>query len=136
MVNWLTEDFGAAPQLMPDDIPPLVAEGVTTVICNRPDAEVPPDVSSEAMRAAVEAAGLTFVDNPYTAGMPSLEQIELQGSSTGKTVAYCASGTRSTILWMLSEAKERPVDEILDRAASAGYQLGGLRGAIESMSER
>ena len=137
MIRWLTDEFGVTPQLMPDDIPALAGDGVTTLICNRPDAEVPPDLSAEAMRAAAEAAGLNFVFNPYTAGMPSLEQVSAQRPDLpGRTVAYCASGTRSTVLWALSEAGQRETDEILDRARGAGYALDGLRPVLETGGPR
>lgn len=125
-LRWLTDDFAASPQLMPEDMPDLAAAGIKTVICNRPDMEVPPPVQAAAMRGAAEAAGMAFVDNPMGQGMPSPEQIAAQ-SAPGPVAAYCASGTRSTVLWALSQVGTRDADDILERTAAAGYPLEGLR---------
>ena len=131
MIRWLSDTFGVAPQLMPDDIPALAQDGVTLIICNRPDAEVPPDLSSEALQAAAEAAGLVFRFNPLASGMPSAEQVQAQHVGTDRTVAYCASGTRSTVLWALAQAPDQDVDDILTRCNEAGYPMESLRSIIE-----
>ncbi|SDZ27269.1 TIGR01244 family protein [Jannaschia faecimaris] len=123
-----------APQLEPADMAALAADGVTTVICNRPDVEVPATHQAAAMQAAVEAAGMNFVFNPVS--MPQLteqaveEQSEAIDNADGKIVAYCASGTRSAILWALAQAGQMPVDDILTATANAGYPLDGLRQQI------
>jgi sulfide:quinone oxidoreductase len=41
-------------------------------------------------------------------------------------LAFCRTGTRSTSLWALQAARQIDVDTILDVAANAGYDLGGL----------
>ena len=46
-------------------------------------------------------------------------------------LAYCASGTRSTIAWALGQAGQMPGDEILAAAQAAGYDLGNLRPALD-----
>ena len=53
-------------QIAPEDLPAIVAAGIRTVICNRPDEEVPVELQSATLRIATEAAGLVFVDNPVT----------------------------------------------------------------------
>jgi protein tyrosine phosphatase (PTP) superfamily phosphohydrolase (DUF442 family) len=62
----LTPDYHVSPQIDPADAPAIKAAGYDLVICNRPDAEVPPSHQSDAMRAAIEAAGLRFVVLPLT----------------------------------------------------------------------
>ena len=69
---------------------------------------------------------MSFVENPMGQGMPSPEQIAAQ-TAPGPVAAYCASGTRSTVLWALSQVGTRDADEILERTAAAGYPLEGLR---------
>jgi uncharacterized protein (TIGR01244 family) len=54
----IVDGYSVTPQLDPADMARLAAEGVTTVICNRPDAENPPHLQAAAMQAAAEAAGL------------------------------------------------------------------------------
>ena len=128
-----------APMIDPSDMADLARAGVTTVICNRPDAEVPPSHGSEAMRAAAGAAGLDYLFNPIAGMGLTLEAVEAQAAAidgaAGKVVAYCASGTRSAVLWALAQAGRRPVDEILAATARAGYPLDGLRGQIERLED-
>ena len=51
----LTPRYHVSPQITPEDVPDLAAQGFALVICNRPDAEVPGELQSGALRAAVEA---------------------------------------------------------------------------------
>ncbi len=118
----------------------LAADGFTTVICNRPDDENPPELHAAAMRAAAEAAGLNFVDNPVVNGGLTMDMVENQGraiaGAEGPVFAYCRSGTRSTIVWALSQAGHLPTDQMIGAAAQAGYDLAGMRGQIEALASR
>jgi uncharacterized protein (TIGR01244 family) len=49
-------------------------------------------------------------------------------------LAYCASGTRSSILWSLIQAGQMPTDDILRATQEAGYELGGMRGQIDALA--
>ena len=134
----LAPGFFAAPQLEPSDMATLAAQGVTTVICNRPEVENPPPLQAAAMQQAAEAAGLAFVFNPITMGAMTMDNVEEQSEamagSEGGVVAHCASGTRSAIMWALAQAGQMPTDDILTATASAGYQLDGLRGQIDALA--
>ena len=135
----LTETYAVSPQITGDDIPAIKAAGYTLVICNRPDAEIPPPLRADEMRAAVEAAGLVFVDNPVVPGQLSAENIEIQrrtlDAATGPVLAYCASGNRSSIVWALANAGRVPSDELIGAAARHGYQLAPFRGMIEQLAQ-
>lgn len=128
----ITPAFAASPQINPADAAAIKAAGFVTVICNRPDAEVPPSHQAAAMRTAIEAEGLTFVVNPVTHQGLNDHMVAIQKSATaaGKTLAYCASGTRSTIVWALGQAGEMTADEIIAAGANGGYDLSGLRGRL------
>ncbi|MEM9795456.1 MAG: TIGR01244 family sulfur transferase [Pseudomonadota bacterium] len=133
----LDEMTSVSPQLEPEDMAALADQGVRTVICNRPDAEIPPSHQAAAMQAAAEAAGLTFTYNPVA--MPNLtmdavtEQADAIDGAGGPVVAYCASGTRSAVLWALAMAGRRPAEEILQATAASGYQLDGLRPQLDAL---
>ena len=133
----LDDTTSVAPQLDPSDMDALAADGVTTIICNRPDAEVPPSHQAAAMQAATESAGMAFVFNPVSMPQLTLQAVEEQSEATlgadGKVVAYCASGTRSAILWALSQAGQMSADDILSATARAGYALDGLRQQITQL---
>ncbi|MFT6912432.1 MAG: hypothetical protein ACJAQW_001030 [Paracoccaceae bacterium] len=134
-IRKLTPDYAVSPQITPTDLPAIAAAGFKTILCNRPDAEVPADLQAESLRAATEAAGLTFVENPVTHGAMTLALIELQSQTIagpGPVLAYCASGTRSTVVWMLGQAHNVPSNTLISAAAEAGYQLEGLRPQLDS----
>lgn len=136
-IRQVTDDYYTAPQLDPADMAALAEQGITTVICNRPDAEVPPSQQAAAMQAAAEAAGLSFVFNPVggALSLPIIEeQAEAIAASDGPVVAYCNSGSRSTIVWALGVVGEMSVDEIIARGRAAGQGLDWLRPNLEAMA--
>ena len=136
----IADGYTVTPQLEPGDMPRLAEAGVTTVICNRPDAENPPPLQAAAMQDAAEAAGIAFVFNPVTGGMLTEanvdEQAEAIAGSDGPVVAYCASGNRSTVVWALGVADRMPPDDILARASAAGYDLNWMRPQLEALAAR
>nr|WP_319947902.1 TIGR01244 family sulfur transferase [uncultured Shimia sp.] len=137
-IRQITPRYFVSPQISAEDIPAVVAAGISTVICNRPDAEIPPSHHALALKATAEAAGLTFVVNPLTHDTMTPDRLALQRDtleqSDGKVLAYCASGTRSTVAWCLGQAKSIPVDDILGAAQSGGYALDALRPTLEQIA--
>lgn len=135
----ITETYAVAPQITAEDAPALEAAGFTHVICNRPDSEVTPDLQAEAIRTAVEAAGMRFSINPVTHAGMTPENISLQqdvmAESGAKVLAYCRSGTRSTFLWGLASADDHHPDDILSAAAQAGYDLSPLQPYLEAKAQ-
>jgi uncharacterized protein (TIGR01244 family) len=137
-IRSLTPDYAVSPQIDLSDLPAIKAAGYTTVIDNRPDGEIPPHLHTEAMRAAAQAAGLTFVVNPVIGGALTMANVQAQAAAiaeaTGPVLAYCASGNRSSICWALSQAGTRPTDELIGLPARHGYNLEGLRPQIEALA--
>lgn len=131
----LTPDFFVSPQIDPADLPEIAAAGFTHILCNRPDEEVPPSHQSDAIEAAAAAAGLKFAAVPLTHQTMNADNIAANKShiqSGDKVLAYCASGTRSTIAWALGQAGEANADELIATAASAGYDISALKGALSA----
>lgn len=135
----ITPRFFVAPQIDPEDLQKIADAGFQRVVCNRPDAEVPPSYRSDAMRAAAEAAGLEFYIHPLTHQTMTPEIIAanhaLISACEGPVLAYCASGTRSTIAWAIGSAGEMEIDDILAAASAVGYELAHLRPALQSIAE-
>lgn len=135
-IRTITDSYAVSPQIAPEDLPRIAEAGFRTVICNRPDEEVPVELQSGALRIATEAAGLHFVDNPVThAGLgPQVveRQMDALEGSAGPVLAYCASGNRCSIVWSLGHARTIPLEEILSVTARAGYDLTGLRPMLEA----
>ncbi len=71
----LTDSYAVSPQITPEDVAGIAAAGFTTVICNRPDGEIPPDLRAAEIRTAVEAAGLSFVLNPVIGGAITMDNV-------------------------------------------------------------
>ena len=132
----ITPRYYVSPQIAAEDIPALRDAGITRILCNRPDAEVSPGQQAQAIRAAAEAEGLGFAEVPLThqTMVPDvIARNRAEGVESGETVlAYCASGTRSTIAWALGQAGQMPADEIVAAARSAGYDLENLRPALSA----
>jgi uncharacterized protein (TIGR01244 family) len=133
-VKRINDQVSVSPQISPDDLPALKAAGFTTIINNRPDGESPDQPSSATMQAAAEALGLAYRYIPLGREGVSSQMVEdtkatLEGSD-GQVLAYCRSGTRSTTLWALSQAGERPAQEIVDAAQHAGYDMSHLLGHL------
>ncbi len=137
-IRALTPDYAVSPQIEPADLAAIRAAGYTVIIDNRPDHEIPADLHTDAMRAAAEAEGLIFVANPVIGGQITMENVTAQGdalaAATGPVLAYCASGNRSSIVWALANAGDRPVDELIGIPARFGYQLEHLRPTLEQLA--
>ena len=134
----LTDRYAVSPQIDPEDVPAIAAAGYSTIINNRPCAEVPPSHQADAMGEAARAAGLDYVILPVTHDTlgPALgeQQAQACAAATGPVLAYCASGTRSTYVWALGQAGSMPTDDIIAAAAAQGYDLRGLKGALDSLA--
>lgn len=134
-IRQITQAYAVSPQIDPEDMATLAAAGFTTVIDNRPDAEIPPSHHAHVMQTHAEAAGLAFVVLPVTHDTLNTTTVAAQNeaiaAATGPVLAYCASGTRCTIIWALGQAGSMPADEIVAAAANAGYDLSGLRPQLD-----
>ncbi|MEL6682342.1 MAG: TIGR01244 family sulfur transferase [Pseudomonadota bacterium] len=138
-IRQLSPTHAVSPQISVDDVPAIAAAGFTTIICNRPDAEVPPSHQATAIEAAVKEAGMQFVVIPVTHQSLNMEMVEAQRSAiaaaSGPSLAYCASGTRSSIVWSLGQAGLMPTDDIIAATAAVGYDLGGMRAQIDALAQ-
>ena len=134
----LSDRYSVTPQITPDDVPVIAALGFTTVICNRPDREIPEELHAETLRSLVEGAGMAFVVNPVTGGALTMDNVDAQRSAIdaagGKVLAYCASGNRSSIVWALANAGRQPTDALIAAGAQYGYQVEAVRGLIDQLA--
>ena len=134
----ITPRYFVSPQISAEDIPAIAEAGFTRVICNRPDVEVPPSHQAEAIRAAVEAAGLEFLELPLTHQTMTPENVsrqrEMAEGCEGPVLAYCASGTRCSVIWALGHAADLGADGVLSQTSAAGYQLDNLRPLLDQIA--
>lgn len=131
----LAEGFLVSPQIAASDIPDAAALGVALVINNRPDGEEPSQPAGSSIAAAAKQAGLQYVAIPV-AGM-NVAAADLDAfdaavrAAEGPVLAFCRSGTRSTVLRALARARAGDdVEGLIEEAAEAGYDLSGLAGRL------
>jgi uncharacterized protein (TIGR01244 family) len=137
----LTENISVSQQITLEDVTAAAAEGVALIINNRPDGEDPYAPQGDEIADAAAAAGINYLAIPVghsgfsepqvDAMIAALEQAE------GPILAYCRSGTRSTLLWALAAAKQGiEPDSIARIAAQAGYDVSPVRPMIDMLSPR
>lgn len=125
----LDDRVAVAGQLKPGDMAEIAAAGYVAVVNNRPDGEAlfgQPRTAD--LRTAAEAAGLVFLDLPFSGPRATPEQVRafagLLAARQGRVVAFCKSGMRSALLWGATAiASGRSLDEVLAVAMQAGQNL-------------
>lgn len=133
-VKRINDHVSVSPQISPEDVKAIKAQGFVAIINNRPDGESPDQPTNAAIEAAANEAGLAYHFIPLGREGVSTDMIEktkevLEGS-TGPVFCFCRSGTRSTTLWALSQAGLAPASEIISAAAHAGYDMSHLAGHL------
>lgn len=135
----LSETIMASPQISVADIATAKAEGVTLIINNRPDGEEALQIQGSVLEEAARELDLDYLAIPVTQAGFSLPQVDAMQSAIdqakGKVLAFCRSGTRSTLLWSLAEAKRgTDPDSIAAAAMAAGYDISAIRQTIEMLA--
>ena len=137
----LNDTIMASPQIGFDEIEEAKAAGVTLIINNRPDGEDPDAPQSDAIEAAAKEAGLDYCAIPIGRSGFSEPQVDemnkaLDGAE-GRVLAYCRTGTRSTLLWALAQAKlGKNPEEIAQAAQAAGYDVSPVRPMLDMFAAR
>lgn len=138
----LSETMLASPQIAAEDIEAAREAGVTLIVNNRPDGEDPGAPQGDEIAACAEAAGITYRAIPigHTGFSETQvdEMIQALDRNEGTALAYCRSGTRSTFLWALAQAKSGAAspDEIAAAAMQAGYDVSPIRPMIDMLAAR
>jgi sulfide:quinone oxidoreductase len=132
----VTPRFFVSEQINAHDIGLAAAQGIKTIICNRPDHEQAGQPDAKSIADAAADLGIDFINMPVPSGSISDDNItdfaKAYKSVKGPILAYCRSGMRCTTLWALTEAELLDVNTIMSTAMDAGYDLKGLRPRLES----
>lgn len=139
MFRKLSDHVLASPQIQVPDIAVAAAQGVTLIINNRPEGESDDQTPGAEIEAAAQAAGLAYIAIPITHAGFSEQQVSAMTAALAgrdrKVLAYCRSGTRSTLLWALAEASRGgEPDEIAALAAEAGYDIAAVRPLVDMLA--
>lgn len=135
----LTDDIFVAPQITVEAVAEARQLGIALIINNRPEDESSDQTPGETIEAAARAAGIDYVAIPVGHSGFSQPQVDAMvaalDAAEGNILAYCRSGTRSTLLWALAEAKSGADPETLsDIAGQAGYDLSPIRPLLDMLT--
>ena len=126
----LSPQFAVSPQITPQDIPALKAQGYRAIIANRPNGEGADQPTFAEIETAAHAAGMQARYIPISGGMVGDDDVEAFRSALrampGPVLAYCRSGMRSATLWSLAQADDMSLPQILAATSTAGYDLSGV----------
>lgn len=128
-IRQVRSSFSVSGQVSVDDVATLAANGVRSLICNRPDGEAPDqpnvaEIEAAAARAGIELAFLPVVtsaldEQDVTDFLAALERLP------APVHAYCRTGTRSITLWALGQRRLGVAPaELLALGHGLGYDLG------------
>jgi len=135
----LNDSVYASPQIGVAEVAEAARMGISLIVNNRPEGESPDQTPGSEIEAAARAAGIEYLAIPVTHAGFSQPQVvalaEALAATSGPILAYCRSGTRSTLLWSLAEASRggNP-DEIARQAANAGYDISPVRSLVDMLA--
>ena len=128
----ITDDLAVAWQLQESDFAWLAEQGFRTVINNRPDNEPGGAyISAVESERLASAHGLTYAHLPVTHANladPDLADAfrALIDELPKPILAYCRTGTRCTLLWSLAAVSDNGIDDVVQKAGAAGYDISVL----------
>lgn len=129
-VKKIDDHLSVADQITKKDISAITKAGFKSIVCNRPDGEVPGQPTFKEIEQAAIKANLPIRYLPAESGAVTPEL----GQEFGKileelpkpVLAYCRSGMRCTTLWALSNAQTMDRASIVQTAANAGYDISAI----------
>ena len=141
MFRKLNDMIFASPQIGLDEVAEAKAQGIALIINNWPEGESDDQTPGAVIEAAAKAAGIAYVAIPVTQAGFSEAQVQAMGkaisAAAGPVLAYCRSGTRSTLLWALSEASSGVDPAVIAAQASrAGYDITPVRPMVDMLAAK
>ena len=141
MFRQLTPRLFASPQITLAEVDAAAAQGIGLIVNNRPEGESDDQTPGDEIAAACAAHGIAYVAIPVTHAGFSQPQVQAMAAALAGTdkpvLAYCRSGTRSTLLWALSEASQGgDPDALTNMAAKAGYDVSPVRPLMDMLKAR
>jgi len=139
MFRKLSDEVCASPQIGLAEVAEAKAMGFAMIVNNRPEHESDDQTPGSEIEAAARAAGLDYCAIPVTHAGFSEGQVTTMAKALaeakGPVLAYCRSGTRSTLLWALAKASMgADPNELTAQAAQAGYDLSPVRALMDMLA--
>jgi uncharacterized protein (TIGR01244 family) len=121
MLRQLDDKVLVSGQIGPEDVAALVGEGVTMLVNNRPDGEEPDQPLGMDIEEAARTAGIDYRSIPIIRGIGPADANAMQEAiraTRGKMLAFCRTGTRSSLAWALAKSDEGMPREEIERHLS------------------
>ena len=135
----LTDDLYVASQLQAADVAQLADLGVKHLICNRPDNEEAGQLNLADIEAIAAEHGMDVAYVPITMNSLSMDDVEAFGTwyaqDSAPKAAYCRSGTRSSLLWALSQVAAGKISAAAAQAAvsKTGRDVSNAAGLLQQL---
>jgi len=117
-------------QLLPADFVILAAQGIRSVVNNRPDAEAAGQPRSTELEEAAKLVGIEYVHAPIATQFMTLAELEsnrqLLAALPPPICGFCRTGARAAISWGLLRIGELRKSTVIDAVAGAGLPTDGL----------
>lgn len=134
----LDSKLTVAGQLRPADVEDVVEKGFRLLINNRPDGEAFfGQASMASIEDASQACGLETRYLPVTLASIGPSDVrrfhDLLEAAPGPVLAYCKTGLRCALLWVLAEAgfAGRDIGALMNRARTEGFDLSSQQALID-----
>jgi len=132
----LSDQYYVLPQIAVSEIASYIAQGFDVIINNRPDNESEGQPLSKDLANKANELGIRYVHNPVDLSKLSQQQLDLQQDavfSSKKVLAFCRTGTRSSVLWVLNNQDENTFDELVANVNAKGFDLSRCLPAMEKL---
>jgi len=129
-IKKIDSNYYVSEQITVDQLEQIKAEGIRSIICNRPDGEGSDQPTHAEIESKAKELGLEFRFIPIDKGMIRDEQVNEFKQAFDELprpiLGYCRSGMRSTSLWSLANATKLTLPQIIEKASAAGYDITPL----------
>lgn len=102
-------------QISAEDVAILAAQGVKTLINNRPDGEAADQPTSDEIAAAAAAHGIAYRHIPFAGGMLEMRHVEefadFYNATERPLHIFCRSGNRSSVILQAAREQDLLDDE-------------------------
>lgn len=137
----LSENLYVAPQLTEQDALQAAQLGIQTVICNRLEGEEATQPTLDQVRQWLAAQGIRQVEHlPVVAGHIHAADVaafqNLLQHAQMPVLAYCRTGTRSSLLWAYHQVQNgMSVTDAKAAAGRAGIDLTAFEARLQAAAE-
>lgn len=134
----LSAKYFVLPQITESDLEDYVSQGFEVIVNNRPDNESEGQPLSKELALKAQSLGVEYVFNPVDLSKLSQAQLDLQlevVSGDKKVLAFCRTGTRSSVLWVLNNQVNMRFDELVSSVSSKGFDLARCLPAMEKFKQ-